>query len=458
VAIGLIVLIGFTGVAHGAVEPLSRAIYQISIITLLLIWVAKIILSKDFTVIVPRIALPIAGLLVYGIVQSVATTNSSGERSGLSMDIEATRQTLMLLGIQLAALLIACNFLYSHKRLRAVAKFLTFYGLILGLFAIVQHFTWNGRYFWLRPTEVTTGTGMVGTFVNHNHFAGYMELLVPIPVALLFTKAVTKTKALYTFAAVVMAVGVISSLSRGGMISLFFELASAAVLGAVLYKDRRSRDNQQDKLTGKGNFSNFVSRYGTVAAIAVAIVIGTIWVGATPVLSRLSDNQVIGSGQSFDVARGWVWRDTWTMIKANPIFGVGLGAFGTAYPIYSRDNGMHEFGGNFIVDRAHNDYLQVLADCGVIGFALLLWFIIEMVRLAIAALKVRDSLLRGLAIGATAACVAMLIHSAFDFNLQLPSHGLLLLIFAGILHSIGSMAKRDKTITETYAARAATHS
>ncbi len=102
-----------------------------------------------------------------------------------------------------------------------------------------------------------------------------------------------------------------------------------------------------------------------------AVVLGSLWIGSSSIVDRLTKNNVVSAdekAESFEDSRGWIWNNSITMFQTNPIGGVGMGAFETAYPKYSSDNS----GLSQTVDRAHNDYLQVLTDAGLIGGAIAL--------------------------------------------------------------------------------------
>src|SRR5438093_12678971 len=95
IATGLIVALFFATLAHGAVEPWSAALLELTLIGLLLAWGVKTTLDHRLEITIPAAALPIAALLLLGIVQSVAVTGGNGQRASLSMDVEATRQALI---------------------------------------------------------------------------------------------------------------------------------------------------------------------------------------------------------------------------------------------------------------------------------------------------------------------------------------------------------------------------
>ena len=165
--------------------------------------------------------------------------------------------------------------------------------------------------------------------------------------------------------------------------------------------------------------------------------------GADPVINRVTQSEPVSSSAqqaSFFSSRGWVWRDTFAMIKANPILGVGLGAYETAFSAYTKSDG------SLRVPQAHNDYLQVVADCGIIGGGIALWFLVSLFRRVASGTRSRDPLFAGLALGSGAGIFAMLVHSLFDFNLQVPSNALLFLLLSAVATRIGaSVADRQNS-------------
>jgi O-antigen ligase len=197
---------------------------------------------------------------------------------------------------------------------------------------------------------------------------------------------------------------------------------------------------RQREADRKWRLPQFVSRAAVVLAIAVLIGAGIFWMGADPVINRVTQAEPAGSNvqkASFFSSRGWVWRDTVAMIRANPILGVGLGAYETAFSIYTKSDG------SLRVPQAHNDYLQVVADCGIVGGVIALWFLISIFRRIAIGIRSRDPLYAGLALGSGAGIFAMLVHSLFDFNLQVPSNALLFLLLSAVATQIG-VAVADK--------------
>lgn len=431
ISIGFLFAVVFAALAHGAVEPWSVFVFEGIVVVLLMLWSVKVMADKRLTLDIPVTALPIAALAGVGLVQSVAFADSSGRWLSLSKNVGFTRAAVTVLIFLLICYVIASNFFSSRERLAMLGHFLVMYGMTMALFALIQHFTWNGRFYWLRPTEVTSP---FGPFANHNHFAGYMELLIPIPVALIITRGIRgEMRILYGFAAIMMCLAALSSLSRGGIISIAASMIFLAFMSVRLPK-------RQGATARKRRLPAFASRAAVVTAIVLVIAAGIFWIGADPVINRVIQSQPAGSSvnrETFFSSRGWVWRDTFTMIRANPILGVGLGAYETAFSIYTQSDG------SLRVPQAHNDFLQVVADCGIVGGLIGLWFIVLVFRRVGSGTRSRDPLLAGLALGSGAGVFAMLVHSVFDFNLQVPSNALLFLLLSAVVTQIGA-AVRDK--------------
>ncbi len=436
IAVGFLLAVVFTALAHGAVEPWSVFVFEAIVLALVTVWAIKIIADKRLVITIPKTALPVAALVMVGLAQSLAVEDGAGRWTSLSKNVEATRGAVTVLIFLLVAFIIAANFFVTRERLLALANFLVIYGLAMALFALVQHFTWNGKFYWLRPNTVSISP--FGPFVNHNHFSGYMEMLIAVPIALIITRAVSREMRLMCgFAAVMMGIASIMSLSRGGMISLAAEMIFIVFVSLKLARKRRQTSGER---AARARFPFAASQALAAVFIAAIIIAGVFWIGADAVITRVTQGQDVSAGgekESFHSSRGWVWRDTLSMISANPLLGVGLGAYGTAFPIYSKSDG------SLRVPQAHNDYLQVLADCGIVGGIIALWFLVALFRSFAAGVRLHDPLLRALALAGGAGAFAILVHSVFDFNLQLPSNALLFLLLTAVT-SVVAATSRDK--------------
>ena len=402
IAIGVLGILCFAALAHGAVESWSMAIIKALAAVLVLLWGGKVLSDRYLILIIPAATWPLVMFLLLGLSQSISFHSFS-----LSQDIEATRSAVAIYTAILVVFLLSVNFLSHRERLRSMVNFLTIFGFALSIFALLQYFTWNGKFYWFRPTQ--SGSPF-GPFANHNHFAGYMELLIGLPIPLIVASAIRREERIfYGFLTAIIGITILFSLSRGGMVSLFVELLFIALLSNRL-PARQSRSS-----LGLG-------------AVAILLLIGTIalgvfWIGADPIVGRLA-----GDGQeTFATSRVWIWRDALNVFRSHPLTGAGLGTFQTVFPQHTNYDGVYGF-----VAQAHNDYLQILADGGIIGGVLALWFIIVVLRDVKRGMRARDPLISGLALGSGAGIVGLLTHSLFDFNLQLPSNAMLFLLLCAV--------------------------
>lgn len=441
ISVGLLIAIAFTALSFGSVEAWSIAIYSLLILVLALLWGLKCLIDRELMLTVTGGVWPLLVLIGFGGLQTVARVDESGRRFAISLDVEATHLTLEIAVVLLASLLLFTTYFAAAERLSWLRIFLVIFGLAISVFGLVQKFTWNGKYYWFFTSSLPTEVPL-GPFVNRNHFAGYLEMIVPLPISLILLRAVRGELAFfYGFAAAMMSIAIFVSLSRGGMISL---MASVIFVIAFGIKPAAERLAEPGKSYWSSRYGRILPRVGAIALIVLTIGVGVWWIAGDAVINRAErtqlTNETRGSAgkETFFQSRGWIWRDTVTMIRANWVFGVGLGAYETAYSLYGKRDG------TLIVSQAHNDYLQIVADCGIVGGVITLWFLIVLFRDFSRALSHRDEMMAGMALGCGGGIVAMLVHSLFDFNLQLPSNALLFLALTAIVSNIGSAAVSGK--------------
>ena len=444
IVIGLMAVIAGATLAFGTVEPWSMATFGLLIVTFLVLWGIKGVVSGALKISVPSTALPLVALLLLAVLQCVSVKDSAGKSFSISLDAEATRLAAEILLVLLIAFLLSVNFLAVPRAMAWLRNFLIFFGLALAVFGLLQHFAWNGKFYWVIELR-SQPPSPFGPFVNHNHFAGFVEMIAPIPVALILRRAIRGELAfLYGFAAAMMGLAVIMSLSRGGMISLVASLMFVVAFGFKPSTARRAGERFGARESSL-KWSVTASRIGAMVVILFTIGVGVWWVGADPVIKRLDKGELALDAadkqpgkESFFHSRGWIWRDTGAMIRDNWMTGVGLGAYPTAYPIYSTRDGATP------VNQAHNDYLQILADGGILGAIIALWFIFLVARDTVRASRHRNPLISATALGAASGLFALMVHSLFDFNLQIPSNALLFLVLTSVVSRIAAATLKEE--------------
>jgi O-antigen ligase len=280
----------------------------------------------------------------------------------------------------------------------------------------------------LRPTPQAIP---FGPFVNQHHFAAFMEMTAGLTLAAVFGGAVGQDKkALYAIALALMMIAIIMTGSRGGAISV---VAVISFVIAAVYSTERANGELGRRRKG----------LKLVLGAAILLVIAAAGVlflsGADPLVRGTG----LRGGQG-DVTSGRMhfWSVAWQIFLEHPIAGAGLDAFGVAFTRLDTWNGY------FRVEQAHNDYLQMLADGGVLAFLIVTAFIFLLFRRGIRVIRRSGSPgRRTVAIGALAGCFGILVHSFFDFPLRTASNSYFFMLLAA-LATVSLGDERSETAVE----------
>jgi O-antigen ligase len=224
---------------------------------------------------------------------------------------------------------------------------LVVYTFLIALFAIFQFFSSQGLIYWVVKSPGWT----FGPYINHNHYAGLMEMLIPLSVASALPTLRKHPSAVVVGCLVLIPIAsLLLSGSRGGFISLLTEALLAAVL--VLWRGPR-RARRLTALVG--------------GAVILAAALLFFWMAPRHIAERLAR---MGDGThppEVELSNRLVAaRDSLGMLRDHPWLGTGLGSFAEAFPRYQ------SFPSDFLWDHAHNDYAEALAETGLAGGAAIL--------------------------------------------------------------------------------------
>jgi O-antigen ligase len=414
-----------SALAYGTVHYWALALFFLGGVSILVLWLVDSWHLGQFRVSRNVLQLPLLGMFLLGVFQLLPfrqpdTAGALAIRpvSSLSFDPYATRfilvQVLALL-LYFAAVLV---FTDTPKRLRLLVRTITVFGFFLAIFGLTQSFTSPDKVYWVREMPQSQA---FGPFINRHHFAAYMELALALPLGLVFSGSIEREKKfIYIFAAGMMAVALVMTNSRGGLVSLCAELLFlVATMG--LYRRRKHRKSASEE--HRPRIKSAAIKTGLALALIIGIAGGVVFLGGEEALTR-----IVGSVNTDDptTGRAHFWSVTVDIIKNHPWVGTGLGAFGVVYTGYDSRNGTYR------LEQAHNDYLQVLSDGGIVGALLALFFLVNLFRMGFSRRDSRDDFRRGVATGGLAGCFAVLVHSFFDFTLHTPANGLLFLMLAAL--------------------------
>jgi len=442
-----ILLAAFSPIAFGATEPWARLAVHAAVCSMCAAWCFRAILRRKLAYARSPLNLLIAAFFILACIQLVplpgflasrlapagvhaatgtlpgsAASTEAGElahsaapaaaqpkAATISSDRAASRAFLYQISCYAIAFLVIINTYRRRAQLSRLLTAVVMVGFVVAMLGMLGRVSPNGKILWLR--DPPTGAIPFGPFVNRNHFAGYLVMVVPVALGMMIATRNREKKALLGFAAAFMAAAVFASASRGGAFSL---AAAATAFGLMMISSKAARKNLLP-----------LAIVGCVAAV------GTIMIGIGPLLARTGD--LVGADATREF-RWPLWRDTLRMIGAFPVFGVGLGCFRSVFPAYKT------FAAQLLFSHVENDYLHLMAEMGLAGFAVGMAFIGLILRNAFHSYRhKRSSSSRGLLIGLAAAVVGMLAHSLVDFNLHVPSNGLLFAMILAMLVVLGSV-------------------
>jgi O-antigen ligase len=390
---GIFVVIAFAVLSHGAVEPWARAVLESAAGLLMMLWAFFFFYERpEPDIVLPKLLWPLVALAALVVVQWLF---------GVTASPFSTRIELQLLVSMLILLFLSAQAFRSAGDWRQFAWFIMILAFVVSGLGILQQLTFNGKLYWIR--EMRYGGVPFGPFVNRNHFAGFAELVLPMSfVPLLLGRVRRERMVIVGILAIIPLSALLLSASRGGIIGLGAEL-SFVVLIAVLRKA--------------------AGRHLYVGGLVLVAALATVsWLGINQVLVRFSSLQTL---EVTEGKRASMRHGAWHIFLDHPIMGTGLGTLQQVYPPYET-----LYDGK-IVNHAHNDYLEALAETGVLGGLCCAWFLAVMFFEPLRFLQNEgNSFANTLRLCGSTACCGLLVHSLVDFNLHIPSNLLLFLLMA----------------------------
>lgn len=394
--------LGGTGISAG-----DRAARRV--LWLLACWVGYVFLQA---LSLPQGWLAILNPGAHELYAGAGTIASAHPPWSLSLYPEATRVEGMKYASYVGLTYAVLVFVHTRPRLRVLAVTLFAIGVLEALFGI-----WSAASgFRLYPERWLDGhfDVVTGTFVNRNHFAAHLAMALATGIGLLlhalghavhgdgegwpgrlrsFGGFSVSAGGVYLFGSAVIAAGLFASASRGGVIAL---VGAWFAIGGLVLAFRGA-----DSMEGRW-----------LPLVFAVFMIVVVVFGATGVFSRVLQT---GADLGGRVAQ---WRLTLGMVPDYWLFGIGAGAYGSVFPAYQ--DGSLPFAS---FDHAHNDYLELLVEQGIVGGCLLGAAMIAGARVILPGLLGRrDRFMRGVLFGVSVGMSAMLIHALVEFNFRIPAN------------------------------------
>ena len=454
--IGFLILIAWLPLPLGSNRPWAEAIMEVWAFSLMFLWLIAFMRYRVQTSDTYKKAAPVIGLFLLWLgwillqiiplppvwvasLSPVAFDHhslvNSADLMTISLDQHATAagwfNSLAYVFIFILSLLL----IHSRRRLRQLAYVVIYSGLFQAVYGSLMTLSGLGYGFFIQnPLALNVTTG---TFINRNHFAGYLVMALSVGIGMMiasldtesdytakqrlryYLKLILSTKLRLRLYLAMMVIALVLTHSRMGNTSFFASLMIAGGLGLIL--------------------SRHATR-GTIVLLISLIVIDVFivgaWFGLEKVVQRIEETTLAKETRDeVDIYVYQQWKDyKWT--------GSGLGSFYSIFPKYRKEDVRGYY------DHTENDYLEFASETGVIGAALLGSIVAMSIYAALMAqYRRRDPLMRGISFAAMMSICAMLIHSTVDFNLQIPANAatfMLILSMAWISYGLRNKVKNKQ--------------
>jgi O-antigen ligase len=392
VRVGICCLLAFAVLAFGATEEWSQAVLEVGAALILVFWAIEQYRGRSEQLVIPPEFLPLFVFALVVLLQLVFHFTASSYY---------TRIALQLLIAYLIVIFLMAQAFHRRGHWRGFVWFLMSLGFSVSVLGILQNLTFNGKLYWLRVMHF--GGSPFGPYVNRNHFAGFAEMIIPVALVPLVLGRVRRERMfLVALFAIVPIVALVLSASRGGIVSFIVQM----IILFLLLLIRRA--------PGK-----HVMVGGVVIVCATLLVS---WIGVQQVLVRFAgiQNLEVSAGK-----RKAMVEDTFRLFLDHPILGTGLGTLQMVYPPY---DSLYD---GKVVNHAHNDYLEAVAETGLIGGVCCFWFLAVVLRNGLQGMATLGSSFgSALNLSGLLACCGILVHSLVDFNLHIPANALLFFVSA----------------------------
>ena len=454
--IGFLVLIAWLPLPLGSNRPWAEAIMEIWAFSLMFLWLIAFMRYQVQTSEPYQKAAPVIGLFLLWLgwillqiiplppvwVASLSPTAfdlhslmNSTDLMTLSLDLYATVAGWFKSLAYILIFILSLLLIHSRRRLRQLAYVVIYSGLFQAVYGSLMTLSGLGYGFFIQnPAALNVATG---TFINRNHFAGYLVMALSVGIGMMiasldterdytvkqrlryYLKLILSKKLRLRLYLAMMVIALVLTHSRMGNTSFFVSLMIAGGLGLILSKHAT-----------RGTIVLLIS------LIAIDVFIVGAWFGLEKVVERIEETRLVKETRDeVDIYVYQQWKDyKWT--------GSGLGSFYSVFPKYRKEDV------DGFYDHTHNDYLEFASDTGVIGVVLLGSIVAMSIYAALVAqYRRRDPLMRGISFAAIMSICAMLIHSTVDFNLQIPANAatfMLILSMAWISYGFRNKVKNKQ--------------
>ncbi len=449
VFIGILVILVFSPLAFGSVHVWAYSLIELAIFALLAVYMMNRVISNTPTL--EWVRTSFNGILILFLLwtgmQMVPLPASwisdiapktfldktwlfDAPKISLAYSFHTASKEWIKLASYLGMFFLVLNTVKSRHRLNILIYVLILTGFFEALYAIAQTFSETPKIWWW-TSRVGNAKFASGTFIGSNHFAFYLEMILPLCLGFMiaqhrhskrllpglrgFTSAVQTVVAILSpessypkkivlfLISVVIGTALLLSASRGGILSM----SAAMFFMALLFYRRKEEYRKYAKMA--------------LGLCLIAMIYG-FYIGIAPTIGKFKRFEQGLEGR-LSISESLI-----PMLRDYPIFGVGWGNFRHVYPRYVVENYDDVVSSGY----AHNDWMEAATETGVIGVSLLLSaFLIYLLRMINLWNKRHDLHAIGIGAGVLTGLISVAIHSFSDFSMHIPANPLTLAAVLG---------------------------
>jgi len=394
--------------------PAKEAVSSVLVLLALMFWFLKMISREEIKFISKPLNFPLLSFMAICLLSLIWSN---------SFFVSLIELPLFLAGPLLY--FVITNNINDERQINRILDISLLIGALFGIYGILQYKGIDFS-FWAR----NIGRQQVfGLFGNVNYFAEYLIVPLPIAVSLFFASKNKMKKLLLLIGILAMASSLILTFARGSYLGFSVSLIFMFLLFLISRGKNFIKDNKKF----------------FIIILIVVIIITFLFIVPTPlnksstaiskIKSRISITQLT---QDFSIKRRIAtWKFTVLMIKDHPLLGSGIGTYKyntlkyqAEFFAQGENRSLYPYG---FADKAHNEYLQLWAELGIIGLGIFAWLIISYFNCGLKILrKLKDEYKQGIIIGLMGAVVAVLVDGIFGFPLHLPATVILFWLVLGL--------------------------
>lgn len=411
-------------VSYGGTLVWSYSVTEVLTAVALLLWGGRLWLNHSHRFFSTPAVWGVLLILAYGFFEYIKSP----------IEYSARRDTLQLL-LYVCLFFLFVNNLKHRKYARIFAFAVISVGTMISIYAVAQFMTGSTSILGVEQPDVYAHRAS-GTYICPNHLAGFLEMTLPLALALTLAGRLEQyQKILLGFASLVLLAGIAVTVSRAGYVA---SLCGVALILVTLFNSHKYR----------------------IPALAAAalLIVAAAWFLLSKPHAETRFSELMTTTQ-LDEGRGAIYKSSLEMASKTSLFGRGSGTYASQIHSYLTDKTQDD------PYFAHSDYLQLWIEWGLVGVALLAALLIvsgfdvfkiwQYVQRKGESFNLQDSTRSALFLGVTGAVLAILIHSAVDFNMHIPANAMLAVVLFAFLLSCVRLYKDSCWIKQSSANRIA---